>query len=43
MAKVCEICGHKEEAADQHEEENAYDILAVCESCLEDRTTKPTE
>ncbi|WP_281280556.1 hypothetical protein [Salibacterium salarium] len=36
MAKVCEICGQKEET-DQHEEK--YDVLGLCESCLKDRSS----
>lgn len=39
MAKVCEICGQKEET----EKQDHYEILGLCESCLADRSSKQGE
>ncbi|WP_285289097.1 hypothetical protein [Bacillus sp. ISL-47] len=35
MARVCEICGRREEAED---EEYSFDILDVCPDCTNDRS-----
>lgn len=43
MAKVCEICGHKEEGSDIQNEEKSYELLGICESCLEDRSSSLSE
>ncbi|MFB4164500.1 hypothetical protein ACE1TI_11870 [Alteribacillus sp. JSM 102045] len=42
MAKMCEICGHKELREDE-EEEKTYEILGICETCLQDRSGSPSE
>ncbi|KAF0825189.1 hypothetical protein V7200_09660 [Cytobacillus firmus] len=34
MAKVCEICGVREET---DEEENSFDMLIICPDCSNDR------
>ncbi|WP_264739482.1 hypothetical protein [Cytobacillus firmus] len=34
MAKVCEICGHREES---EEEEYSFDLLIICPDCSNDR------
>lgn len=31
MARICEVCGRREES------EDTYDLYDVCESCAEDR------
>jgi hypothetical protein len=33
MARVCEVCGRREERPD---EDHPFDILDVCESCTDD-------
>ncbi|WP_275899630.1 hypothetical protein [Bacillus piscicola] len=40
MAKLCEICGHKEVKEQEEEEEKGYNILGICQNCMEDRSQK---